>query len=76
VFEHPAEIDDLVRESTGVAPRAVRFLNTDEGLVVFLTLALDSSESLSGAHATASGVEQRIRAALPGVAHVIVHTEP
>ena len=68
VFEHPAEIDDLVRESTGVAPRAVRFLNTDEGLVVFLTLALDSSESLSGAHATASGVEQRIRAALPGVA--------
>jgi cation diffusion facilitator family transporter len=76
VFEDPAEIENVVRESTGTAPRAVRFLNTDEGLVVFLTLALDSSESLSGAHATASGIEQQIRAALPAVAHVIVHTEP
>jgi cation diffusion facilitator family transporter len=74
--ENPAEIEDLVRAVTGEAPRAVRFLRTDEGLIVFLTLALDPTESLAEAHATASAVEERIRAAAPGVAEVIVHTEP
>ena len=76
VHEDPLEIERIVRELTGASPRAIRFLNTDEGLVVFLTLALDSSESLSAAHATASTAEERIRAALPGVDEVIVHTEP
>ena len=74
--EDPAEIDRLVYEATGTWPRAVRFLHTDEGLVVFLTLVLDPAESLAAAHATASGVELQIRAAVPGVAEVIVHTEP
>ena len=74
--EDPAEIEQLVRDATGGPPRAVRFLHTDEGLVVFLTLALDPAESLAVAHATASSVEQQIRAAVPGVADVIVHTEP
>ena len=54
----------------------VRFLHTDEGLVVFLTLALDPAESLAAAHATASRVEERIWVVVPGVAEVIVHTEP
>ena len=57
--DDPAEIERLVREATGAPPRAVRFLHTDEGLVVFLTLALDPAESLASAHATASSVEQR-----------------
>ncbi|RDI75965.1 CDF: cation diffusion facilitator family transporter [Gaiella occulta] len=74
--DDPAEIDRIVRETVGGPPRSIRFLHTDEGLVVFLTLALDPSESLAAAHATASGVERRIRAAVPGVAGVIVHTEP
>ena len=72
----PAEIERLVREATGTPPRAVRFLHTDEGLVVFLTLALDPAESLAAAHATASIVEERIWVVVPGVAEVIVHTEP
>ncbi len=72
----PAEIERLVREETGTPPRAVRFLYTDEALVVFLTLALDPTESLAAAHATASKVEERIWVAVPGVAEVIVHTEP
>ena len=71
-----AGIERLVREATGVVPRSTRFLHTDEGLVIFLTLALDPEESLAAAHATATGVEQRIRASVPGVADVIVHTEP
>ena len=69
-------IEGVVRESTGGAPRALRFCDTDEGLVVLLTLALDPAVSLASAHATASSVEERIREAVPGVAEVIVHTEP
>jgi cation diffusion facilitator family transporter len=74
--EDPAEIERLVHKTIGSSPRAIRFLHTDEGLVVFLTLVLDPAESLAAAHATASSVEQQIRAAVPGVAEVIVHTEP
>ena len=76
VHQDPVEIDRIVRELTGAPPRSIRFLTTVDGLVVFLTLVLDSSESISAAHATASRVEERIHAALPGVDEVIVHTEP
>jgi cation diffusion facilitator family transporter len=74
--EDPAEIERLVCVLTGTAPRAVRFLHTDEGLVVFLTLVLDPTETLAEAHATATAVEQRIRDTVQGLADVIVHTEP
>jgi len=73
---HEGEIERLVRVATGSLPRAVRFLHTDEGLVVFLTLVLDPAQSLAVAHATASSVEQTIRSSVPDVAEVIVHTEP
>ena len=72
----PGEIERLVLEATGTSPRAVRFLHTDEGLIVFLTLVLDPAESLASAHATASSIEQEIWNVVPGVAEVIVHTEP
>lgn len=75
-YEDPAEIERLVLLATGSPPRAVRFLHTDEGLVVFLTLVLDPAQSLAVAHATASSVEQTIRSSVPDVAEVIVHTEP
>jgi len=74
--DDPTEIERIVREETASSPRELRFLHTDEGLVVFLTLALDPSESLATAHATASRVEERIWAAVQGVVEVIVHTEP
>ncbi len=74
--DDPAEIERLVRDVTGAPPRALRFLHTDEGLVVFLTLALDPAESLAAAHATASKVEEQIWLGVPDVAEVIVHTEP
>jgi cation diffusion facilitator family transporter len=76
VQEDPGEVERIVREATGHAPRETRFLTTDGGLVVFLTLGLDPARTLEDAHALASGVEARIRRALPGVADVIVHTEP
>ena len=76
VASDSAEIEAIVRDATGQVPRETRFLDTDEGLIVFLTLGLDPSSTLADAHALASGVEERVRSVLPGVADVIVHTEP
>ncbi len=70
-----AAVERAVREETGAAPRELRFVRTDDGLVAFLTLALAGNESLTDAHARASAVEERVRAAVPGRRRV-VHTEP
>ena len=40
--EDPGEIESIVRSVTGRNPRETRFLHTDDGLVVFLTLGLDA----------------------------------
>jgi cation diffusion facilitator family transporter len=69
-------VERAVREETGSAPRELRFVRTDVGLVAFLTLALAGDESLAEAHARASAIEERVREAVPGVADVVVHTEP
>jgi cation diffusion facilitator family transporter len=69
-------VERIVREATGEAPRELRFLNTDHGLVAQLTVAVDPSISLGEAHARASDIEERIRSEQPGIADVIVHTEP
>jgi cation diffusion facilitator family transporter len=66
----------IVRERTGSPPRELRFLQTEDGLVAFLTLALDPASALADAHARASEVEEDIRRALPELADVSVHTEP
>jgi divalent metal cation (Fe/Co/Zn/Cd) transporter len=71
-----ASILRIVREQTGGSPRELRFLETDGGLVAFLTLALDPHTELAQAHATASAVEERIRAERPEISEVHVHTEP
>jgi cation diffusion facilitator family transporter len=72
----PAAVERCVRDETGVAPREVRFVRTDDGIVAFLTLALAGDESLAEAHTRASAVEERVRAAVPGIADVVIHTEP
>jgi cation diffusion facilitator family transporter len=84
--EHVRAVDDveteagavrrIVREEVGREPRELRFLQTTEGLVAFLTLGLDSGASLADAHTRASEVEARIRNEHPDIADVIVHTEP
>jgi divalent metal cation (Fe/Co/Zn/Cd) transporter len=71
-----AVVSRIVAQETGRAPRALRFLRTETGIVAFLTLGLDGQTRLDEAHAQASRVEERIRAELPDVADVIVHTEP
>ena len=69
-------IERTVRDAIGEAPRELRVLRTEEGLVAFLTLRLDPATPLALAHARASQVEERIRRTAPEIADVIVHTEP
>jgi len=69
-------VERIVYEATGRRPREVRFLRTDGGLIAFLTLGLEGTSRLEDAHARASEIEERIRRERPGIADVIVHTEP
>jgi divalent metal cation (Fe/Co/Zn/Cd) transporter len=69
-------VERVVREETGAAPRELRFVRTDEGIVAFLTLALAGDESLADAHMRASAIEEQVRRAVPGIADVVIHTEP
>ena len=66
----------IVQERTGSPPRELRFLDTDRGLLAYLTLGLDASTSLAQAHERASEIEKRIRREHPDIADVVVHTEP
>jgi divalent metal cation (Fe/Co/Zn/Cd) transporter len=76
VGSEEASVLRILREETGGPPRELRFLETDAGLVAFLTLALDPHTDLQRAHATASAIEERIRAERPEISEVHVHTEP
>jgi cation diffusion facilitator family transporter len=66
----------IVRDTTGVDPRELRFLATEKGFVAFLTLAMAPERELAEAHASASEIEERIRRDHPQIVDVIVHTEP
>ena len=72
----PGAVEAAVRAETGALPRELRFVRTDEGLVAFLTLGLGGDDTLADAHLRASAVEERVRTAVPGIADVVVHTEP
>ena len=71
-----ALVEQIVRETTGQAPRELRFRRTDDGLLAYLTLGLDPATPLAKAHARASEIEERIRRERPEITDVIVHTEP
>jgi cation diffusion facilitator family transporter len=66
----------VVHDVTGKPPREVRLVDTDEGLLVFVTLGVAADRTLAEAHGLASEVEGRIRERLPEIADVVVHTEP
>jgi divalent metal cation (Fe/Co/Zn/Cd) transporter len=68
-------IVEVVRELTGEPPREIRFIQTDEGLLLFVTVRV-AGASLAEAHQQASEIEERIRADRPEIADVVVHTEP
>jgi divalent metal cation (Fe/Co/Zn/Cd) transporter len=76
VKDHLAAVLRIVTDEVGTPPRSMRLLETDDGLVLFLTLALDPHTELSAAHERASAVEERIRNESSSIADVHVHTEP
>ncbi len=69
-------ITRLVVDRTGRAPRDLRLLHTDDGLVVFVSVVAGPDTSLLDAHGLASRLEDDIRDAQPRVTEVVVHTEP
>jgi cation diffusion facilitator family transporter len=71
-----AAVRQVVREATGTDALELRFLRTETGLLAFLTLPVDASSPLADAHARATEVKALIRESRPGIADVIVHTEP
>ena len=70
-----ATVRRIVLAELGVEPAELRFVDTDEGLVAYLTLRL-GSDTLADAHADASRIEELIRRERPEIADVVVHTEP
>jgi cation diffusion facilitator family transporter len=71
-----AEVQRVVRDSTGHEPQRVRLLSTDGGRVLFLTLVVDPHDSLTAAHNLAGELEEELRQRIGGLADVVVHTEP
>ncbi len=70
-----ATVRRIVLAELGVEPDGLRFVDTDEGLVAYLTLRL-GADTLAAAHADASRIEELIRRERPEIADVVVHTEP
>jgi cation diffusion facilitator family transporter len=66
----------VVRKTTGAPPRALRFVRTEEGLVVYVVVALDPEISLSEAHKLASEIELRVHRKCAGIKRLVIHTEP
>jgi cation diffusion facilitator family transporter len=66
----------IVRHAIGCDAKELRFVHTDEGLVVHLTLPLPAGTTLAEAHAEASRIEEMIRSERPEIVDVLVHTEP
>ena len=56
--------------------RDVRLIATDEGDVLFITISVGATASLTEAHQLASELEEELRQELPSIADVVVHTEP
>ncbi len=69
-------ITQLVLRRTGHAPRELRLLHTDLGLVVFVSVVSGADSPLPDAHELASQLEEDIRESQPHMSDVVVHTEP
>jgi hypothetical protein len=66
----------IVARLDGTQPRELRFVASDQGTVGFLTLGLDSGNTVSDAHRLASEIEQQIHDQVPEIRELVVDTEP
>ena len=73
--EHAA-VEETVRGITGTKPASVRFRDAERGRVALVTIMLPGEQPLPSAHQHAGRIEEAVRERCPGLADVIVHTEP
>jgi divalent metal cation (Fe/Co/Zn/Cd) transporter len=69
-------IESAVRRFTGSAPLTVSFRDGEQGRVALVTVSLPGDQPLPSAHRHAGAIEEAVRERCPGLADVIVHTEP
>jgi cation diffusion facilitator family transporter len=69
-------IESAVRRFTGSSPLAVSFRDGEQGRVALVTVSLPGDQPLPSAHQHAGAIEEAVRERCPGLADVIVHTEP
>ena len=69
-------IESAVRRYTGSAPLDVTFRDGEQGRVALVTVSLPGEQPLPSAHRNAGEIEEAVRERCPGLADVIVHTEP
>ena len=71
-----AAVEETVRGITGALPASVRFRDAERGRVALVTIKLPGEQPLPSAHRHAGRIEEAVRERCPGLADVIVHTEP
>jgi cation diffusion facilitator family transporter len=71
-----AAIESAVKRYTGSAPLDVTFRDGEQGRVALVTVSLPGEQPLPSAHQNAGAIEEAVRERCPGLADVIVHTEP
>jgi cation diffusion facilitator family transporter len=69
-------IEQAVRQVTGASPISIEFRDGEQGRVALVTVTLPGEQPLPSAHQHAGAVEEAVRERCPGLADVIVHTEP
>jgi cation diffusion facilitator family transporter len=71
-----AAIESAVKRFTGADPLDVTFRDGEQGRVALVTVSLPGEQPLPSAHKNAGAIEEAVRERCPGLADVIVHTEP
>ena len=65
-----------MKRFTGSDPLDVTFRDGEQGRVALVTVSLPGDQPLPSAHKHAGAIEEAVRERCPGLADVIVHTEP
>ena len=69
-------IEEAVRASRASGRPRSRFRDAQRGRVALVTITLPGDQPLPSAHSHAGRIEEAVRERCPGLADVIVHTEP